>query len=251
MVDIPNYYERAVALLASQFQIKNPDGSRTNFQKMLYAIISQIQEIQTQENLLISMRTLDFAQGVQLDGLGEIIGLARIAGQSDDSYRQALQFQIFVNGSQGTPEQVIYILSFLTNASKIWYNEVYPAAYQMTTDGLTFPENPSDLVSAIQSVSPAGVNFIGVTATYGTNPFSFSNDPFNEQFFVYPNPDDIFEDHPFQVDPGSGAVDFYINRGETSNPDFGGAFAEAILISYPTYNIDTTGAGQLAEVIQN
>lgn len=249
MVDIPNYFERAVALLASQFQIRNPDGSLTNLQKVVQALTMQAQVLNTQEQLLVTMRYLNTAQGVQLDGLGQILGLPRIAGQSDQSYREDLQFQIFVNQSNGTPEEVISILKYLTDATTVWYTELYPAAYQMATNGLTFPVNPSDLDQAIQNVSPAGVSFAALTATYNTNPFVFSSDPFNEQFFVAPNPADPTEIHPFQVDPGSGAVDLFIQRGETVNPNFGGAFAEA-LGTYPTYTIDTTGAGQLAEAIQ-
>ena len=260
MVDIPNYYQREVALLASQFQVPTPSGERTNLQKLIYAIVQQAQEYQTQENNLINLRALDTAQGAQLDGIGQIVGLARVPGQPDDSltidgvyvigYREALQFQIFVNEVDGTPEEMIYILKFLTHATKVWYWEVYPAAYQMATDGLVFPANPGDLTAAIQNSTGAGINFIGVTATYNVNPFVFSSDPFNEQLYVAPNPLDPTELHPFQVDAGAGPLDFFIQRGETSNPDFGGAFAEAILISYPTYEIDTTGAGQLAELIQ-
>jgi len=249
MVDIPNYYERAIALLASQFQIRNPDGSKTTLQHVIAALISEGQEINTQEVNLQTDRYLNTAVGAQLDALGEIIGLPRIAGQSDESYREDLQFQIFINQSHGTPEEVIAILKFLTDATKIWYAEVYPAAYQMTTNGLIFPENPSDLVPAIQAVSPAGVHFIAVTATYNTNAFSFSTDPFNEQLYVAPNIADPTEAHPLQVNPGSGAENFFVNRGQVSDPDFGGGFAEALGV-YPNYTIDTTGAGQLPEAIQ-
>ena len=249
MVDIANYYERGVALLASQFQIRNPDGSPTNLQKIIKAIASQAQKINTQQQLLQTMRYLNTAQGVQLDGLGQILGLARIPGESDASYREALQFQIFINQSHGTPEEVMKILEFVTDATKVWYDELYPAAYQMATNGLVFPPNPSDVASLIQSVSPAGVAFIALTATYNTNPFVFSSDPFNELFYVAPNIADPFDLHPLDVDPGSGAVPLEIQRGETNDPNFGGGFAEAIG-NYPTYIIDTTGAGQLAEAIQ-
>lgn len=249
MVDIPNYFERAVALLASQFQIRNPDGSLTNLQKVVYALTRQAQVLNTQEQLLQTMRYLNTAQGVQLDGLGEILGLARIPGQSDESYREDLQFQIFINQSHGTPEEVMQILRFLTDASMVWYTEIYPAAYTMATNGLYFPANPSDLVTTIQRVSPAGVAFVALVATYNKNPFTFSDDPFTEQFYVAPNIADPSELHPFQVDPGAGAVDFYIQRGETVNPNFGGGFAEALGV-YPNYTIDTTGAGQLVESIQ-
>ena len=155
----------------------------SNLQKILYAISQQCQDIQTQENLLNEFRNLNTAQGVQLEGtviqnghnvlvgLGTILGLDRVAGPDDDTiidgkqvtgYRQDLQFQIFLNNSQGTPEEVIYVLKYLTKASQIWYNEVYPAGYQMATDGLTFTPFPSDFVGAIQKVSPAGVNFLNI-----------------------------------------------------------------------------------------
>ena len=249
MVNIPDYFERAVALLASQFQLTNPGGAYTNFQKMLYAILTQAQQLNTQEQLLQTMRSIDTAQGVQLDGLGQILGLPRVPGQSDDSYREALQFQIFVNMANGTPQDVIQVLEFLTKASRVWYYEIYPAAYGLTTNGEIFPPNPSDLYTAFQSVSPAAVNLVAIVATYNTNPFVFSSDPFDEQFYVNPSEIDPLQRNPFEVNPGAGLVDLYIQRGETSNPDFGGGFAEA-LGAYPNYTTDITGAGQFSEAIQ-
>ena len=248
MANIQNYFQRAVALLASQFQIENPDGSLTNLQKMIQALSMQAQVLNTQEQALQTMRYLETAVGVQLDGLGQILGLARIPGQTDDSYREDLQFQIFVNESNGTPEEMIYILKYLTDASMVWYNEIYPAAYQMATNGLSFPPSPSDLLPAIQIASPAGVSFAALTATYDKNPLVFSSDPITEQFYVSPDPNYPSSLNPFEVNPGAGAVDLYIQRGEVVNPDLGGCLAEA-LGEYPTYTIDETDAGQLAEAI--
>ena len=249
MLDIPNYFEREIVLLASQFQIALPNGDLTNFQKLLKAFCRMYQLIQSEMKLLVTKRTLSGAEGVQLDGLGEILGLPRMSGQSDESYREDLEFQVFVNFVSGTPEQVIKIIKFLTEANKVWYTEFYPAAYMLTTDGLFFPDPPQDLVPAIQSYSPAGVEFIGVTAIYDTNPFSFSSDPFTEQLYVAPDPNNPLQLNPLEVDPGSGAVPFFIQRGQTTDPDFGGGFSEA-LGDYPSYTYDNTGAGQLAEFIQ-
>lgn len=249
MSDIPNYLDRGLALLAAQFQQRLPDGSFTNFQKMIQIIAQQAQEINTQQQLLLNFRSLKTAYGTQLDGLGQILGLPRIPGQTDSDYREALEFQIFINGSHGTPEDLLAILKFLTDASMVWIIELYPAAYQMITNGLNIPVDGSELIETMQSVSPAGVEFVSLTATYNTNPFSFSSDPITTQFFVAPNPDDINQINPFQVDPGTGAGDFFVQAGETVNPNFGGGFAEA-LGTYPTYTIDTTGAGQLPEAIQ-
>lgn len=252
MSDITNYFQRSIALLASQFQENAPGGGLTNFQKLIQALMGQAQVLNTQQQLLLMNRFLNKAQGVQLDGLGQIIGLARVPGQSDISYAEDLQFQIYINQSTGTPEELMAILKYLTNASMVWYLELWPAAFQMATnglDGVSAPSNASDLIAAIQEVSPAGVLFVVLLATYDKNPFVFSSDPVDEQFFVNPNPADPTESDPFQVDPGSGLVDFFVQAGLIDDPNFGGGVAEA-LGQYPNYTIDTTGAGQLVEAIQ-
>jgi hypothetical protein len=251
MVNIPNFYERAIALLASQFQISLPNGSNTNFQNVIASLIAEAQIINTQEQNLQNDRYLDTAVGIQLDGLGQIVGLPRMSGQSDDSYREDIQFQIFINQVHGTPEEMIAILAYLTTASKVWYIEIYPAAYIMATNGLTFPQppnSPHDFVVAIQNSSPAGVHFLGIIAIYDTIPFVFSGDDILEQFYVSPDPTNPFGFNLFQVNPGSGLVDFYVNNGTTVNPSFGGYFSEAIGV-YPNYVINIQGAGQLAEFI--
>lgn len=249
MVDIPNYFERAVALLASQFQLTNPNGALTNLQKLLAGILTEAQQLNTQEQALQTQRYLNTAVGAQLDGLGQILGLARVPGQTDASYREDLQFQIFFNQSNGTPEEMITIIAFLTDASRVFYSEIYPAAYQLTTNGLTFPINPSDLFNLMQNVSPAGVAFVALIATYNTNPFSFSTDPIFEQFYVNTDLIDPNGIHPLQVNPGTGNENFSIQKGATENPDFGGHFAEA-LGQYPSYTIDSDDAGRMTEVIQ-
>lgn len=250
MVDIPNYYERAVSLLASQFQITLPDGGRTNFQKMIYAISTMTQLLQQQLNLLQRDRFLDFSLGAQLDGIGQILGLPRVPGQSDESYREALQFQIFINESEGTPEDVITIMKFLTNAQFVYYDDMFPAAYILTTDGETFPPVPSDLNSVMQSVSPAGVQYVGTVATYGGVPFVFSSDPFEEQLYVSEDPSAPDVLSPFQADPGTGVENFFVQAGMTENPDFGGGFSEAILVGNEDFIYDEVGAGQLTEFLQ-
>lgn len=47
------------------------------FKGFLTAFLDEFQYLQDQNELLATMRTLDNSQGVQLDGLGEIIGLER------------------------------------------------------------------------------------------------------------------------------------------------------------------------------
>jgi hypothetical protein len=240
MVDITNYAQREIALLAGQFQDDSQGPTPTNLQKLIRSLCTQNQSIQTQLNMLQFERTLKKATGVQLDGLGQILGLARIDGQSDDSYREALEFQIFINSSSGTPEQSISALKSFTDADRIWYVDYFPAMYYLQTDGLQFPINPSDLVAAIQNLSPAGVDFEAVIATYNTVQFQFWEDPIVDPFFV--NPDPLDPDLSVQLELNTTNF-LYVNSGAKTLAG-GGWFAE---FGNP---IDTTGAGQLVEALQ-
>ena len=111
----------------------------------------------------------------------------------------------------------------------------------MDMDGVTFSVPPEQLVSAIQSVSPAAVQYTPITATYGVPlPFVFSGDPIIELLNVSPFEADPFDFRNLQVQTTDLLA---VNAGNVVNPTFGGCFAE---FGTP---IDTTGAGQLAEVI--
>jgi hypothetical protein len=244
MVDITNYYERMVALLAAQFQDNFQVGSQTNFQKWLQGFAGGAQDIQTQLNALQYDRTLYTAVGVNLDGIGLIVGIERAPDQSDDDYREAILFQIEANRSSGTPEDLIRALKFFTKANKVDYFDQFPAGYIMATDGFVFPVPPSDLVTAMQSLSPAGVGLdvilaINIGQAEPIVPFAFAGDPEVSLLYVSPTPfapTSLITDtsNPLQVDAGALA-----------DPLIGGWFAE-----YGSPNFDTTGAGQFVEALQ-
>ena len=241
MVLIPNHVQRAIALLAGQFQQSLLDGEYSRFQRLIQAFVTQFQEIDDVNQTLKFDRAIETSVGVQLDGLGQILGLARLPDEGDEDYREKLKFQIFINKSNGTPEEVIAVLKFLTKANKVRYHEYYPAAFQMDTDGITFSVPPEQLVSAIQSVSPAAVQYTPITATYGVPlPFVFSGDPVIELLDVSPFESDPFDLRNLQVQTTDLLA---VNAGNVVNPTFGGCFAE---FGTP---IDKTGAGQFAEVI--
>lgn len=242
MVNITNYYERIKALLAAQFQ-DNPDViPQTNFQKFLASFCTGASDIQTQLNELLNDRSIYTAIGVQLDGIGLILDLPRAPGQSDADYREALLFRIKELGSSGTPEDVIDALKFFTKADTVFYSDQFPAGYILTTDGFVFPPNPSDLVSAIQNVSPAGVAIdailsINIGAPDLLIPFAFAGDSTAFPFYVSPEP---FQGVQLETDAG-----FYLYvKPAFGTPRIGGWFAE---FGTP---IDTVGAGQFVEALQ-
>lgn len=241
MVVITNHFERALALLASQFRGEKDNGELTNLQKLIKSLIIPAQEIEDVNYELKNERWLDSATGQQLDELGVILGLVRTIGESDEDYRERLQFQIFINTSNATPEESIRVLAFLTKASHIGYFEVYPASYQMETNGLKFPNPPNDLNEALFSVSPAGVDYVPIIANYNV-PISFelSGDVSSDPLYVAPNEDDINELVNLEVEPYASII--YVDAGNVESGGPNGGLDE---LNYPLAT-----AGQLSELIQ-
>jgi hypothetical protein len=244
MVQITNHVQRAISLLAAQFQETKRDDSATNFQKLITALVGEAQGIEDVNWQLYTERWLNSAEGVQLDGIGQILGLPRNPGESDADYRERLRFQAFINASNGTPEEIIKVLYTLTNATYVWYHELYPAAFQLYTDGLTFPDPPCEVVEAIHQVSPAGVQYAPITASMGVPiPFIFGNDPVPSLLVVTDTINPAVLDN-LQVTDGVFNYLLQVNANRIPFTAEVGYLAEA----FPDYSVFTDGAGQLAEV---
>jgi hypothetical protein len=76
----------------------------------------QVQELNDAATDLLVKVSLDAATGVQLDGLGDIIGLDR-QGLGDEAYRSALKGWIRVNTSGGTVEQLNEVIRLVTSST--------------------------------------------------------------------------------------------------------------------------------------
>ena len=245
MVNITSFYERSEALLAAQFRDRLDNGERTNFQKLLYGLIVPVQEINTIEQQLLTERWLSTAIGIQLDLLGDILGLTRLSGESDDDYRERLYFQVFVNSSKGTPEEMIRMIQFFTQGTEITYQEIYPAYFDIQTNGTNFPDNPSDLVDALHQAAPIATQYPTIGATFGVPlPFGFAGDSELENLWVAPNVDDSTEIHELELDDGVGNPLLLVNRQIAGPTENVGYFAES------DYPIDS-GMGQLVEVLMH
>lgn len=241
MVLILNHFERALALLVSQFRGQKPNGDLTNFQKVIQALVVPAQQADDVNWELKTERWLVSAIGQQLDEIGVILGLPRQTDESDEDYRERLQFQIFINTSNGTPEDAIRILQYLTQASNIGYMERNYAFYQMETNGLKFPVPPNQLNEALFSISPAGVNYVPIIATYDF-PISFqlSGDLKSDPLFVAPNLADPNDLVYLGMEPYNKIL--YVSAGnvEDNGPD--GGLDE---LGFPLAT-----AGQVSELIQ-
>lgn len=166
LTPINDHIQRALDALPQQFK------NKVNWEKLINILIAPFQELEDVAQDLLTNRALDTAIGVQLDGIGQIVGLAR-NGMNDEQYRFALRFKIFINISSGEAETLIRALKYFTDANYIKYDPLYPAGFQMFTDGSVIPDN---LIPTMQSIAMAGVSYIPVAASFGQIHFAFSDD---------------------------------------------------------------------------
>jgi hypothetical protein len=124
---VTEHLDQAKAHLLEQFK------ASTNLRALLDTYVSQIQDIEDALYGLLLGRWLDNAEGVQLDGLGDIVGEAR-QGRTDTDYRLAIRVRIKINLCEGAPEQIIEIFVLLTNWA-VELKEYTVAAFVLTVLG--------------------------------------------------------------------------------------------------------------------
>lgn len=161
-----NFCERAITRLIEQFEQKE------NIQKYLCALITPFDELREVLNDLQFNRNLNNAEGVQLDGIGDIVGLAR-GGLSDSEYRTQIKIKILVNASNGETESVIAAMLVFAGGTFANVIDAFPARIVIESDG----NIPTNIIKLLEQVVQAGVK-IEVSATYGERiAFAFRGDP--------------------------------------------------------------------------
>jgi hypothetical protein len=113
------------------------------------------------------------AEGTQLDVIGKILGLPRVNGQTDDSYRRDLGCWYLFLQSCGEPETLIAILAELTQstAGGVHFREFPPASMMMYFDG-SAAAHPN-INSIMQRARLAGVRLDLVSTGPETAAFCF------------------------------------------------------------------------------
>jgi len=165
----------------AQSRLTNQFSEKPLINAVVKAMITPVQDVETLSDAVRNERWIATAVGVQLDGCGYIVGESR-QGRTDDEYRAAILFRIFVNTSNATPEDLIHGLRYLTSPYDIQYIEQYPATAMLFTDG---PEVPSNIQSVIQSLSPAGISDVPVMVSFAhAPPFRFGSESDPGELFV-------------------------------------------------------------------
>lgn len=115
--------------------------------------INQVQEIENMLDDLRKKRWVFSAEGIQLDGIGDIVGLER-NGMTDDAYRVAIINKILLNISSGQPEALIEYLNYIL-AGDSELIELQPATVKIQIH--EFP-SPLNILTTLNSLRPIGVS---------------------------------------------------------------------------------------------
>jgi len=137
---------------------------------LLTAYLTQIQDLEDSFFELVLDRTLEASVGVQLDGLGSIVGQAR-EGRSDADYRLWIQARIRANRSNGYVSDLIVIALLVTTDNTIEINQYPPASLHIIIGGI-LDEDPDQIALLLNGAIAAGVG--GAIIYQGNlNPFQF------------------------------------------------------------------------------
>lgn len=141
-----------ISRLLEQFKDKN------NINELMISFLEQPEDLESANFELLNDRNVATAIGEQLDVIGLLVNEFR-GGRDDEEYRQAIYGRIFVNNSEGTPEEVMSALKIMTNATRVQMWEHYPSSVILLSNGGNFP---SGLCSAMNDVLPvaSGIFFI-------------------------------------------------------------------------------------------
>ncbi len=133
-----------------------------NLNALLAVFLRQLQKAEDALAQVILVRFLGFAEGVNLDAIGRLVGEPRL-GKNDADFRKAIRLRIYINGSSGRPEDLIAIARAVTGFQNVQYLDVTAGNCR-----LVIPEwTPDDgtLLAFLQSICPAGVRLLYVTNT--------------------------------------------------------------------------------------
>src|SRR5690554_2556395 len=103
---------------------------------------------------LKGLRSLSTAIGKQLDIVGAQINVFR-EGLGDTEYRRKIYLATLLGASEGVREDIIAVTRLETDGDKLRYWDIYPAAFQIFSDGELSSEDSADV---IKGITPAGVS---------------------------------------------------------------------------------------------
>lgn len=173
--------DKGIARLAYQFV----DSSKLI--DFLKSFLAETDELYDSNVLLASERSLETAEGTQLDGIGEIVGITRNAGQTDDDYRLNIKAKIMINTTDMSVDSTLDLFQFVFGADRVEYRLPANLNPYYVIGGTITPEE-----EYIFSFFPTtlGIDVIYVSVPTIAESFSFAEDPTGKGYGDITDPTD-------------------------------------------------------------
>lgn len=157
MIDEVVHLDEMLARLPAHLQ----DAS--NLASLLEVSAGQYQALESALQDMLVLRSIDTAMGTQLDGIGQIVDLARVLGETDEQYRTSLRTRVLSLSRSGEVETLIQAFLELTGSGNAQYVEIYPATFQISgvpTVDIGDPEVTDLIEERMRGVKAAGIQMI-------------------------------------------------------------------------------------------
>jgi hypothetical protein len=153
---------------------------KPNIMGMLASFSQQVQDLENAIFAVLNGRDINNAEGVQLDGLGALVGEPR-NGRDDTTYRLRIRARIKLNVSSGTPNEILELFALLIDSGQTAkLVEKPPASFNLTIGGTSgvVTATAVELGRLLQQAKPAGVKASLIYSTDSdTNTFTLSSLP--------------------------------------------------------------------------
>jgi PKD repeat protein len=170
-----NMAQLIINLLIEQFR-----RDKQKLHGFLNSVAIMVQDIEDSLTDLKRFRGIISAEGTSLDLIGDIVGCPRTS-VDDDIYRADIYFQIAINNSKGTAEELITALKRISGASAVDFSEGQPATITLTiNDTIDIPLET--IIARLNKIRPAGVKLI-LKYTHGNTPFIFGGEGSSPPYF--------------------------------------------------------------------
>lgn len=120
--------DSGVNLLLHQFQDK------PNLKGFFSTFLKDLDNINQDTFTLVGQFNVDDATGVYLENIGSLVGEER-GEDNDDEYRNRIKIRILINNSKGSPNEILEIVSQVTETDNVRLWEHYPLFVMLYTDG--------------------------------------------------------------------------------------------------------------------
>lgn len=157
-------------VVEAQARLIDEFKAHVNIDAIVKAFAQQDQDLEDAAFEVLLNTVLPAAVGVQLDGLGDIVGAER-GGLNDTDFAILIQGQILVNKSSGTIPQMIELATAMGASSGVVLTENFPAKFNMESTTLLLP-NGAQIGALLVSGRAAGVGFAFIWHNSAT-PFKF------------------------------------------------------------------------------